>query len=199
MTEILLIRHGETDYNKKKLYYGHLNPSLNETGIKQLENTKRKLEKMVKEIDVIFSSDLKRCRESLKLLEIAENIQRNFSENLRELNFGNIEGKTYDEIKKNFPHYVDEMKNNWRYFQTEGGESLSDLERRVTKEVEKIKKIYQNKKILIVAHAGVIQTLISHYLFGNLDGYWKFQLDNGSITKMTVTNDEYTYFNYINR
>ena len=43
MTEILFIRHGETDHNKKHLYYGHLNPSLNTTGINQLKNTKKKL------------------------------------------------------------------------------------------------------------------------------------------------------------
>ena len=45
MTEILFIRHGETDYNKKNLYYGHLNPGLNETGINQLKNKKRNLKK----------------------------------------------------------------------------------------------------------------------------------------------------------
>ena len=46
MTEILFIRHGETDNNKKHLYYGHLNPSLNTTGKNQLKNTKKKLEEL---------------------------------------------------------------------------------------------------------------------------------------------------------
>lgn len=45
MTEILFIRHGETDCNKKHLYYGHLNPSLNKTGISQLKDTKKNLKK----------------------------------------------------------------------------------------------------------------------------------------------------------
>ena len=199
MTEILFIRHGETDCNKKHLYYGHLNPSLNETGINQLKNTKKKLEKMNEKINIIFSSDLKRCRESLELLEIDKNIKQHFSENLRELNFGILEGKTYKEIENQFPHYVNEMKNNWRNFKAEGGESLSDLQKRSAKEINKIKNEYKNKKMLVVAHAGVIQSLISYYLFNNLDGYWKFRLDNGSITKMTVMNDGFIYFNYINK
>ena len=199
MTEILFIRHGETDCNKKHLYYGHLNPSLNETGINQLKNTKKKLEKMNEKIDIIFSSDLKRCRESLELLEIDKNIKQHFSENLRELNFGILEGKTYKEIENQFPHYVNEMKNNWRNFKAEGGESLSDLQKRSVAKINKIKNEYKNKKILVVAHAGVIQSLISYYLFNNLDGYWKFRLDNGSITKMTVMNDGFIYFNYINK
>ena len=57
---------------------------------------------------------------------------------------------------------------------------------------------YRNKKILVVAHAGVIQALTSYYLFGNLDGYWKFKINNGSITKLHVMEDGYTYFEYIN-
>lgn len=199
MTEILFIRHGETDCNKKHLYYGHLNPSLNETGINQLKNTKKKLEKMNEKIDIIFSSDLKRCRESLEILEIDKNIKQHFSENLRELNFGILEGKTYKEIENQFPHYVNEMKNNWKNFKAEGGESLSDLQKRSATKINKIKNEHKNKKILVVAHAGVIQSLISCYLFNNLDGYWQFKLDNGSITKMTIMDDGFIYFNYINK
>ena len=199
MTEILFIRHGETDCNKKHLYYGHLNPSLNETGINQLKNTKKKLKKMNEKIDIIFSSDLKRCRESLELLEIDKDIKQHFSENLREINFGILEGKTYKEIEEQFPDYVNEMKNNWRNFKAEGGESLSDLQKRSVAKINKIKNECKNKKILVVAHAGVIQSLISYYLFNNLDGYWRFKLDNGSITKMTVMNDGFIYFNYINK
>ena len=199
MTEILFIRHGETDCNKKNLYYGHLNPGLNETGIWQLKNTRKKLEKLNEKIDIVFSSDLKRCRESLELLEIDKNIKTHFSEKLRELNFGTLEGKTYKEIERDFPRYVKEMKNNWRYFKAESGESLDDLQMRVSKKLNKIKTENQNKKILVVAHAGVIQSLISYYLFGNLDGYWQFKLDNGSITKMTVMEDGFVYFNYINK
>lgn len=199
MTEILFIRHGETDCNKKNLYYGHLNPGLNETGIWQLKNTRKKLEKLNEKIDIVFSSDLKRCRESLELLEIDKNIKTHFSEKLRELNFGTLEGKTYKEIERDFPRYVKEMQNNWRYFKAESGESLDDLQMRVLKKLNKIKTENQNKKILVVAHAGVIQSLISYYLFGNLDGYWQFKLDNGSITKMTVMEDGFVYFNYINK
>jgi len=59
MTEILFIRHGETDYNKKNLYYGHLNPGLNETGINQLKNTKKNSykEKIEKVYDVFKGMD----------------------------------------------------------------------------------------------------------------------------------------------
>ena len=70
---------------------------------------------------------------------IDKNIKIHFSEKLRELNFGTLEGKTYKEIERNFPRYVKEMQNNWRYFKAESGESLDDLQMRVSKKLNKIK------------------------------------------------------------
>ena len=104
MTEILFIRHGETDCNKKRLYYGHLNPGLNENGLWQLKNTKINLEKMKenKNIDIVFSSDLKRCSQSMEILGIDKKVEKIFTEELRELNFGIFEGKTYEEIKNEY-------------------------------------------------------------------------------------------------
>ena len=51
MTELLFIRHGETDHNKNRLFYGHLDPDINQTGIEQLNKTKLKLQKFEEKID----------------------------------------------------------------------------------------------------------------------------------------------------
>ncbi len=76
-TEIIFIRHGETDLNKAKVYFGHLDPDLNETGIEQLRKAKILFEKREKMPDVVFSSDLKRCSQSMEILEIDEEIEKN--------------------------------------------------------------------------------------------------------------------------
>ena len=171
-TEIIFIRHGETDFNRARLYFGHLDPDLNETGIEQLRKAKILFEKREKMPDVVFSSDLKRCSQSMEILQIDEETEKILTKDLREINFGIFEGKTYEEIKNKYPEKVEKMNE--------------------------IINQYRNKKILVVAHAGVIQALTSYYLFGNLDGYWKFKINNGSITKLHVMEDGYTYFEYIN-
>lgn len=198
-TQIIFIRHGETEFNKQKLFFGHLNPPLNETGREQLKNTKILLKKMEKNIEIVYSSDLSRCVESMEILEIDEKIEKKLEKNFRELNFGMFEGKTYEQIEKEFPVEVEEMKNNWKKFKAGTGESLEELMERVTTQIEKIVKEFKGKKILVVAHAGVIQTLISYYLTGGLDIYWKVKVDNGSISKMIVNEDNFVYFEYINR
>lgn len=197
-TEIIFIRHGETDFNRARLYFGHLDPDLNKTGIEQLRKTKILFEKREKMPDIVFSSDLKRCSQSMEILEIDEEIEKILTENLREINFGIFEGKTYEEIKSEYPEKVEKMINDWRNFKADRGESINEMMLRVAEKMNEIINQYRNKKILVVAHAGVIQALISYYLFGNLDGYWKFKINNGSITKLYVMEDGYTYFEYIN-
>ena len=197
-TEVIFIRHGETDFNRARLYFGHLDPDLNKTGIEQLRKTKILFEKREKMPDIVFSSDLKRCSQSMEILEIDEEIEKILTENLREINFGIFEGKTYEEIKSEYPEKVEKMINDWRNFKADRGESINEMMLRVAEKINEIVNQYRNKKILVVAHAGVIQALISYYLFGNLDGYWKFKINNGSITKLYVMEDGYTYFEYIN-
>ena len=197
-TDIIFIRHVETDLNKAKVYFGHLDPDLNETGIEQLRNTKILFEKKEEKPDIVFSSDLKRCSQSMEILEIDEKIEKILSKEFREISFGIFEGKTYEEIKNEYPEETERMINDWRNFKADKGESLKDVMIRTVKKMDEIIEKYKNKKILIIAHAGVIQALTSYYLFGNLDGYWKFKIDNGSMTKLHIMHDGYTYFKYIN-
>ena len=134
----------------------------------------------------------------MEILEIDEGIEKIFLKEFREINFGIFEGKTYEEIKNEYPEETEKMINDWRNFKADKGESLKDVMIRTVKKMDETIEKYKNKKILIVTHAGVIQALISYYLFGNLDGYWKFKINNGSMTKLHIMHDGYTYFEYIN-
>ena len=198
-TNIIFIRHGETDMNKANLYFGHLDPELNEVGKNQLQKTRKLLKYFEKDIHIVFFSDLKRCTESMNTLKINENIKKIADSSFRELNFGIFEGKTYEQIKSEFPEEAKKMEKDWKNFKVPQGESLKELMKRVIEKLEQLIEKYKNKTIVIVSHAGVIKTVISYYLYGNLDGYWKIKIDNGSITKMCILKEGFTYFDYINR
>lgn len=198
-TEIVFVRHGETDFNKAGLYFGHLDPSLNETGISQLKNSEISLKKMEKNITKVYCSSLKRCKESLELLNIENEIEKNYEDSFKEINFGVFEGKTYKEICEKFPEEVKEMRNNWRDFKAEGAENLWEVQSRAVKKIEEIFEKHKGEKILVVAHAGIIKVILSYYLYGNLDGYWKLKVDNGSISKLCKLEDGYIFADYVNR
>lgn len=115
------------------------------------------------------------------------------------MNFGIFEGKTYEEISTEFPEEVEKMNKDWREYRVPQGESLKEVMERAVEKLEELTKKHKNKTIVIVSHAGVIKSIVSYYLYGNLDGYWKIKVDNGSMTKMCILEDGFTYFDYINR
>ena len=66
-------------------------------------------------------------------------------------------------------------------------------------EIEEIKKSRKGEKILITAHSGVIQAALSFYFTGNLEAYWKFRFDHGSMTKLCFDNSDFAFLEYVNR
>ena len=85
-TEFIFIRHGITELNVKKVYFGQLDPALINEGIQQIQNTKKNL--INENISLFYSSDLKRCTESAKIINESLNLDIIEKNGFRELNFG---------------------------------------------------------------------------------------------------------------
>ena len=196
-TNIIFIRHGETDLNIKKVYFGHLDPSLNKLGIEQINNTKKIL--FNEKIDLFYSSDLKRCVESSEIINEFYKLDIIKDQNFRELNFGIFEGKSHAEVTEEFPDESKMLFENWKEYKIPKGESLKEQLIRSVNKIEEIKNKNSSKNILVMAHSGTIKSILTHYLYENLDGFWKFRLDNGSATKLCFTEDNFSYLEYLNR
>ncbi|WP_022818882.1 histidine phosphatase family protein [Fusobacterium russii] len=175
MGKLILVRHGETDLNKNKIYFGKLNPGLNETGKEQIKKTKEKL--LNYRYDFIYSSPLLRAKQSAEICNYL-NLPINYSDNLRELDFGVFEGLTFDEIQEKYPNEVKKAEKEWKTYNFETGEAPNQMYLRV---MEFLKSLNFEKDNLIVAHWGVLNSILSHYLANELDGYWKYKFENGGI------------------
>lgn len=156
--KIHLFRHGETDWNKVQRCQGQtMNPPihLNETGRKQAEETAKILE--TKNLDIIFSSDLHRAKETAEIVASHLNLDIIYDKRLRELNFGDIQGlepheKEYlkEDLKKCIQGYDIPFPN---------GESFNQLKARVIESLQDISSNYDYKNIGIATHGGVISNL----------------------------------------
>jgi len=160
MTKIYIIRHGKTDFNEQGRYMGRTDLSLNANGRKQAE----KLEKHLKglNIDVIISSPLKRAIETAEI--IIPNDFKIISEYaFIERSVGVYEGLTKDEAKEKYPELY--AKNITRIFGEApiGGETIAEVQNRVFASLDKIKKIYHDKNILIVTHAFVAKIINKYF------------------------------------
>ena len=91
-----IIRHGQTDWNKKGKIQGKTDIELNEEGIEQAREATKKLENC--DIDVIISSPLKRARKTAEIINETKNVPIIFKEELEERGFGEFEGKIRKEI-----------------------------------------------------------------------------------------------------
>ncbi|CAG9620229.1 histidine phosphatase family protein [Sutcliffiella rhizosphaerae] len=162
--DLYLIRHGLTDWNREKRYLGYTDRDILIGELGKLENVKKCLENVM--FDAVYTSDLKRCRSTLRYLDIQK--QEVVDVRLREMNFGDWEGKTYHELKEN-PDYC-KWLDNLEKVSPPNGESWTGFTARVDAFLE---DLLAEKKgsILLVTHGGVVRYLLSRYIGTN--SFWE--------------------------
>ncbi|ACQ51713.1 alpha-ribazole phosphatase [Clostridium botulinum] len=182
---IYLIRHGETEQNKRKNFYGKLDVELNEKG----EEQSYKVGELLKDIEFnkIYISDRKRTRETAEIIlernkfyEKEKNIIYK-DERINEIDFGIFEGKSYEEIGSLYPKEQEKWEKDWKNFPSPKGESAVVFYNRVENFMKHIQK-EEDGNYLIVTHGGVIRMIYSYILQNNIDFYWNFASRNGDIT-----------------
>ncbi|NFD77014.1 alpha-ribazole phosphatase [Clostridium botulinum] len=182
---IYLIRHGETEHNKRKNFYGKLDVGLNEKGKEQ----SYKVGELLKDVkfNKIYISDRKRTRETAerileknKFYDKEKNIIYK-DERINEIDFGLFEGKSYEEIGSLYPKEQEKWEKEWKNFAPPKGESAVVFYNRVENFMKHIQK-EEDGNYLIVTHGGVIRMIYSYILQNNMDFYWNFASRNGDIT-----------------
>ncbi|MEM7819217.1 MAG: histidine phosphatase family protein [Candidatus Aenigmatarchaeota archaeon] len=175
---LILIRHGETTWNIKQLIQGQKNTRLTKVGKQQVKMIAKKLSK--EKIDVIYSSDLQRCKSTTN--EIAKTLKLripiHYTHELRERNFGVFEGKKRETLHKyreklGIPHHV---------FKPDGGESYVDVQKRIIKFFNKIKRKYKNKTVVFITHGGIIKVLLFYLMNKSLERWNEYKIENASIS-----------------
>lgn len=150
---IYFIRHGETEWNKKKIVQGHRDSPLT---IKGLNNAK-KLGKFLcdKNIEIIYSSDLGRCIQTGEIINQWLKVKLFKTKKLRERNFGKLNGHPNKEVSEKLNLQDADEK-------APDGESFNELKERV---ISFIKKLFPKKfkKILLVIHDGTARAILSEY------------------------------------
>ena len=145
--EILLTRHGQTDWNVQKKVMGRCDEPLNETGLKQAEEIKNIL--LNKDIDLIICSPLKRARQTADIINTNRNIPIIYDDRIIERDFGELEGLQ----TKDF-----DFHGYWNYYKNEQYKKAENIEvffKRVYDFLDDIVSKYQDKNILLVAHGGI--------------------------------------------
>jgi len=177
MKKIYLIRHAETKSNQEGIFRGRLDIPLSNRGIKQTKDLKKYFSK--KEINVVFSSPLKRSMQTSQKSFPEKNIVK--EELLNNLDLGKWSGRKKEDIKKNEPEKWEAWINNPEKIKFPEGETLCDVYGRVSSFLKKINSLKETN-IVIISHRSVLKILLAALLGLKKDYFWKFHLDNASVS-----------------
>ena len=124
------------------------------------------------------------------------------NQKLREMNFGDWEGLSNKEIQNSNKEYYDKWIKDYYSIKTPNGESFNDFYSRVNDEFDEIIKNINKKNkdfnLLIVSHSGVIRSIVSNKINGSIEGYWKYYVDNCSVTTLEFDESGYCFLKNLN-
>lgn len=181
MIKLYIVRHGQTDYNLKKIVQDNFS-TLNETGIKQANIVREKIKDI--DYDLIISSPYLRTKQTSKIINI-KNKPIIFDDRLVERNMGELAEK-----HMNYDTYNAVLYWNYKLNLSDRGiEGIQSIFKRAEDFIKYIKENYNGKSIIVVSHQAIIRAL--HHVISNTDrksDLYKFKVENACLLKYELEN-----------
>jgi alpha-ribazole phosphatase len=184
MTRFWLIRHGEPAEASRQRCYGSLDIGLSETGRAQMQHAAEYLR--TESIAAIYSSPRSRALESARVLAGGRSRPIEIVEDLREIDFGDFEGLTYDEIAARYPDLYRLWMEKPTEIQFPNGESFAEMRVRVLKAFDTIQREREGQTVAIVSHGGVNRILLAWALQMPDNCLFRLGQDYGAMNLMTL-------------
>ena len=183
MTELIFIRHGETDWNRQQRFQGQIDVDLNATGLAQAQRLAARL--AAEPADVLISSDLGRALQTAAPLGRAWTLQAAPMRGLREQSFGMLEGLDVPTIQARHADLWREWLDHRADFALPGGgESLRQFHDRVLAAVRDIADTHAGRRVAVVTHGGVLDMLWRSAQSLPLDGLRRCAIPNAGINRL---------------
>ncbi|MEM7127999.1 MAG: histidine phosphatase family protein [Chloroflexota bacterium] len=175
-TQLYLIRHGQTDWNKEGRWQGQLNSQLTPLGVEQAKAVANRLEPIP--FTALYSSDLDRTMDTAKAIATQTGHEIIPDERLRERAGGVMEGRTSDEAKEAFPEFFTPDVDRWAVdFAYPGGESTVTLLERADKVLTEIAQRHSGERVMIVSHGAFLGTFLRELLEMPITSF-RFRMSN---------------------
>lgn len=179
-TEIAVVRHGETEFNRGGRYQGHADSPLTATGEAQARLLAPRLAALGCS-ETIYCSDLGRARQTASLLADGDSHRLCVDEDFRERRYGVFEGLTRAEIAERFPDSRTGRTTNPAYTPP-GGETQQEMNDRVIRGFERIARQRVGERVIVVTHGGVVTAFARHVLGVPADAPRRFDIGNTSLS-----------------
>jgi len=179
MTQIILARHGETEWNVAEVFRGRIDIELNETGIKQAELLAEYLSHM--KIDAVYSSPLKRALKTAEIIASYHKTAVEVAPGLIDFDYGEWQGLAHQEVRNKYEELYAEWINNPDQVRIPTGESLGEVRERAMGVVSDVIAKYEGI-VVLVSHRVVNKVLICALLGLDNSYFWNIKQDTCGIT-----------------
>jgi probable phosphoglycerate mutase len=190
-TRILLIRHGQTEWNRVERFRGQADVPLNETGLAQAEATGRRVAQTWRPV-AVYSSPLSRA------VKTAEAVARHFDLSvqihpaLADIDYGDWQGLTPDEARQRWPEEIDNWYNHPERARIPNGETLTELRQRAMRTVGELIANHADDTIVLVGHTVINRVILLGMLGLGNERFWRLRQDTCAINVIEAEAGDFT-------
>jgi probable phosphoglycerate mutase len=196
MTELILIRHGETDWNRELRFQGHVDVSLNAIGLEQARRIAARMSGQ--KADALYASDLLRAQQTATPIAAQLDLPSRTEVGLREQSFGRVDGMRVDDIKEQLP----EAWEGWLRFEEDyampEGESTRQFHGRVMDAVQRVVAAHPEQTVVVVTHGGVLDMIYRTARSLGLNGPRQSEIPNAGLNRVRVRGDAIDILDWAN-
>jgi broad specificity phosphatase PhoE len=183
---LLLIRHGETLWNREEIFRGQIEVPLNETGFSQARHIARLLQEVP--LDAVYSSPLGRALETARIIAEPHGLSVISEPGLIDLDYGSWQGLSHQQVRERFPDLYQVWLTAPHKVRFPNGESLDDVSSRSLDTVKRLAAVHRDHNVVAVTHRVVIKLLICAILGLGSSGFWAIRQDTCAIN--VIEHDE---------
>lgn len=195
MMRLILVRHGQTEWNAGGRYQGQSNVALSDTGRKQARFLAERFP--VRQLDAIYTSDLDRAKETAECVGKWLGLTVCPEKAFRELSFGDWEGLTYQEISSRWPEEAEKLFTAPDELVIPHGETFQDLQKRALDKIYSLYEKHIDQTVAVFAHGAINKTILAGLMHIPLHYLWSLRQDNTAVNILRL-DDGYVMVELIN-
>ncbi len=180
-TRFILIRHGQTEWNRVERFRGHADLPLNETGMAQAKQIAARL--AGEKIAALYSSPLRRALQTAQPMSDGNHLEIQKHDGLLDIDFGALEGMTIEDARQAFPEVIDKWLTAPGHVKFPKGDSFRTLRGRIETMLDDLVAKHEGEMVALVSHKVVCGALLCLVLGLSGDGLWRIQQDNACLNR----------------
>lgn len=180
-TKFILVRHGQTEWNRVERFRGRADIPLNDTGKAQAEKVAARL--AGDKLDALYASPLSRAVATAEPIAASHHLEIQKNETLMDIDIGALEGLTLEEAQQSFPEVIEKWLTAPGHCKFPKGESVKAVAARLAKLLEELTARHPDQTVALVSHRVMCHIMLCLVLGLDLDAMWTFRQDNACIDR----------------